>query len=99
MGLYFIQEHVRKSIPFVIATKVPPARRRGAHARRALTPPLRASPLRRAQGRIRDTAKTAQMCKCAHPSAAVAGASKAPQSLMLHVALRAGSTWTPGWTP
>ena len=63
MGLYFVQEHVRKSIPFVIATKVRGLARRvlSSHAPRQTRWP---HALVRAQGRIRDTAKTAHMCKC-----------------------------------
>jgi hypothetical protein len=73
VGLYFIQEHVRKSIPFVIATKVPPARRRGAHASRALTPPL-ARPLSAARRAASATPPKRRRCASAYTPAATADA-------------------------
>ena len=66
VGLYFVQEHVRKSIPFVIATKVHARAWKFSHTRAAPNTVTSRLLARRAQGRIRDTAKTAHMCKCVH---------------------------------
>lgn len=59
VGLYFVQEHVRKSVPFVMATKA----RSEALVCTALVGLL--SPTLRPQARVLETGKQAQLCRCA----------------------------------
>ena len=59
VGLYFVQEHVRKSVPFVMATKV------HSEALACTTLVSLHSSTLRPQARVLDTGKQAQLCRCA----------------------------------
>ena len=58
VGMYFVQEHVRKSVPFVVSAKV-----RGALHSCTETRAARSHALPR-QARLHDAAKQTQLCKC-----------------------------------